>query len=40
MNQDKPIESKDYGVRAKQGKGKAKVAEPVKAKSKKKPKGY
>jgi hypothetical protein len=41
MNQAKPIESKDYGVRAKQGKGK-KVSEPVKSKTakKKKSKSY
>lgn len=37
MNQARPTEAKDYGVRAKQGKGK-KVVEPVKVKPKKKKK--
>lgn len=39
MNQARPTESKDYGIRAKQGKSK-KVIEPVKAKPKKKLKSY
>lgn len=39
MNQARPTEAKDYGVRAKQGKGKGKkVVEPVEAKPKKKKK--
>ena len=40
MNQARPTETKDYGIRAKQGKDK-KVSEPVaKAKKKKKSKSY
>lgn len=38
MNQTKPVESKDYGARAKQGKDK-KVSEPVAKAKKKKPNG-